>query len=131
MALGALTVAGLLVFIPSQVTRIKNTRAALIAQTHILDELHDFAGRAPRACAVSVPNRRAVPQLALWTDRRPGTIRSAQEDGRYSGTAFVPVSRAVADQFVLNASDEEQALPAPPSGRPALRGRYWEIYPGC
>jgi MFS family permease len=131
MALAALTVAGLLVFIPSQVTRIKNTRAALIAQTHILDELHDFASRAPRACAVTVPNRRAVPQMALWTDRRPGAIRSAQEDGRYTGTAFVPVSPAVADQFVLNASDEDKALPAPPPGRPALRGRYWDVYPGC
>ncbi|HEY6762133.1 MAG TPA: hypothetical protein VI318_21715 [Baekduia sp.] len=131
MALGALTVVGLLLFIPSQVTRIKNTRAALIAQTHILDELHDFASRAPRGCTVTVPNRRAVPQMALWTDRRPGAIRSAQEDGHYTGTAFVPVSRAVADQFVLNASDEDKALPAPPPGRPALRGRYWDVYPGC
>jgi hypothetical protein len=129
MALGALTVVGLLVFIPSQLTRLRNTRHALIAQTHILDELHDMAVAhlPPPSCAISVPNRRAVPQLALWTDRRPRAIRSAQEDGHYTLPAFVPVSKAVANQFILDASDKSKALPPAPWAEGAISGRYWRL----
>ena len=106
----ALTVLALLAFVPSQVDRIRNTPAALVTQTRILDELHDLAPRA-RCATVSVPNRRAVPQLALWTDRRPGEILSAQETGRYAGSSFVPASPEVARQFVLDARDQDKALP--------------------
>jgi hypothetical protein len=130
MALGALTVLGLLVFIPSQVTRLKNTRSALIAQTHILDELHDLAVDhlpADTSCSVSVPNRRAVPQIALWTDRRPASIHSAQEDGRYLTPAFVPRTRAIANQFVLDASDKDKALPRAPRATDIVNGRYWQL----
>jgi hypothetical protein len=72
-----------------------------------------------------------VPQLALWTDRRPSAIRAAQEDGRYVPPAFVPRSRAIADQFVLDARDKNRALPPAPAGAPAVSGRYWSLYPGC
>jgi hypothetical protein len=131
MALGALTVVLLVAFIPSQVDRIRNTRAALVTQTRILDELHDLA-RAHRDCAtISVPNRRAVPQLALWTDRPPNAIRSAQEDGHYSGLAFVPASPQVADRFVLDARDKDRTLPPAPSGTPVATGRYWKVFATC
>jgi hypothetical protein len=129
MALGALTVVGLIAFVPSQVTRLKNTRSALVAQTHILDELHDLATAhlRPSPCPVWVPNRRAVPQLALWTDRRARDIHSAHEEGRYGlgGVSFLPASPAVAREFVLNPSDVDKTLPPPPSRVPAVRGRYW------
>lgn len=130
MAFGALVVALLVVFAPSQVDRLRSTRAALVTQTHILDELHDLATTRlpPRRCRVSVPNRRAVPQLALWTDRRPSAIRAAQEDGRYVKPAFVPASPAIADQFVLDARDKDRALPPPPPGPPDVHGRYWLLY---
>jgi hypothetical protein len=130
MALGALTVVGIVAFIPSQVTRLKNTRSALIAQTHILDELHDLAvDHLPEdtACRVWVPNRRAVPQIALWTDRRASTIRSAQEDGRYGTPAFVPQSQAIANQFVLDAHDKEKTLPPAPRATEGVSGRYWQL----
>lgn len=130
MALGALTVVGLLVFVPSQLTRLRNTRHALIAQTHILDELHDMAVDnlpADKSCAVWVPNRRAVPQLALWTDRRPTQIRSAQEEHRYGLPAFVPRTRAIANQFVLDTSDRDKALPPAPRATDAANGRYWQL----
>jgi hypothetical protein len=131
-ALAALTVVGMLVFVPSQVDRLRNTRSALVAQTHILDELHDLATAQlrPAPCPVWVPNRRAVPQLALWTDRRARDIHSAQEEGRYprGEVAFLPSSPAVARQFVLDASDAKKTLPAPPSATPSVRGRYWLIY---
>jgi hypothetical protein len=130
MAFGALVVALLVAFAPSQVDRLRSTRAALITQTHILDELHDQATTKlpPPPCRVSVPNRRAVPQLALWTDRRPRAIRAAQEDGRYVEPAFVPASPRIADQFVLDARDKDKTLPPPPPGRPDVRGRYWLLY---
>ena len=131
MALGAVTVVGMIAFVPSQVDRLRNTRAALVTQTHILDELHTFAGRLPdSSCAITVPNRRAVPQLALWTDRRPRAIRSAQEEGRYVGEAFVPASGAVARQFVLDPSDANKRLPPPPAGPPQEAGRWWRVFAG-
>jgi hypothetical protein len=130
LALGALTVVGLLVFIPSQLTRLRNTRHALIAQTHILDELRTMSVHhlpADRHCDVWVPNRRAVPQLALWTDRRPTQIRSAQEEHRYGLPAFVPKSAAIAKQFILDQSDADKALPPAPWTEGALNGRYWRL----
>jgi hypothetical protein len=134
MALSALTVLLLVAFVPSQVSRLRNTRSALIAQTRILDELHQIARDHPLAgCGVvTVPNRRAVPQLALWTGIAPRALRSAQELGRWEGTSIVPVSRAVADQFVLDARDKDRSLPPPPpaSARDAVL-RYWTIHRAC
>jgi hypothetical protein len=130
MALGAAVVLLLVVFVPSQRSRLANTRGALVTQTHILDELHDLSARLPPPPRpVTVPNRRAVPQLALWTDRRPGAIRSAQEQGRYTPPAFVPVSREVADEFILDKRDKDKALPVPPKGGRPVVGTYWLLYP--
>jgi hypothetical protein len=130
MALGAVTAIGMLAFVPSQVDRLRSTRAALVTQTRILDELHELAPRA-RCATVSVPNRRAVPQLALWTDRRPSAIVSAQETGRYVGSAFVPTSPAIADQFVLDARDKDRALPPAPRATPSVSGRSWSLFDLC
>jgi hypothetical protein len=134
MALSALTVVLLVAFVPSQISRLRNTRSALVTQTHILDELHQIVDDHPLAdcVVVTVPNRRAVPQIALWTGIRPRELRSAQELGRWEGTSIVPVSRAVADQFVLDARDKVRTLPPPPpaSQRDEAR-RYWAIYRAC
>jgi hypothetical protein len=130
MALGALTALGMVAFIPSQVDRLRSTRAALVTQTKILDQLHDLAPRA-RCATVSVPNRRAVPQLALWTDRRPAAIVSAQETGRYTGSAFVPASPAIAAQFILDARDKDRTLPPAPRATPTAAGRYWTLFDLC
>ena len=130
MALGAITVLGALAFVPSQADRLRDTRAALVAQTRILDQLHELAPRA-RCAVVSVPNRRAVPQLALWTDRRPSAIVSAQERGAYVGSAFVPTTPAIADQFVLDARDKDRALPPRPGVTPSVGGRAWTLYDLC
>ncbi|MCW2994190.1 MAG: hypothetical protein JWQ18_1685 [Conexibacter sp.] len=128
--LGLITALGCVAFIPSQVDRLRSTRSALVAQTHILDQLHDLAGRA-RCATVSVPNRRAVPQLTLWTGRRPRAILSAQERGAYVGSAFVPASAAIAAQFVLDARDKDRALPRAPGGAPAARSAAWLLFDAC
>jgi hypothetical protein len=82
---------------------------------------------------VTVPNRRAVPQVALWTGIRPGEIRSAQETGRWTNPSIVPTSQRVAEQFVLDARDKDRRLPPFP---PAIDGydqvlRYWRIVGAC
>jgi hypothetical protein len=128
MAFAALVVLGIAAFVPSQVDRLRDTRAALVTQTHILDELRDLSPRAGTRCPVTVPNRRAVPQIALWTDRRPSAVRSAQEDGRYRRPAFAPASERIADQFVLDARDRDRALPPPPAGPPTAQTPAWRLY---
>jgi hypothetical protein len=134
MALAGLTVVLLVAFVPSQVTRVRNTRSALVAQTRILDELHTVADAYPFAdCGgVTVPNRRAVPQLALWTGIRPAAIRSAQELGRWAGASIVPSSPAVARAFVLDARDKVRSLPPiPPAGAGDRTFRYWGVRDAC
>ncbi|WP_445152353.1 hypothetical protein [Baekduia sp. Peel2402] len=132
LALAALTAVAMLAFVPSQVNRIKNTRSALVAQTKILDELHTLVTDDPIRCRpITVPNRRAVPQLALWTDTRPSEIVSAQEAGSWPGTAFAPASPAIADQFVLDARDKDRSLPDPPPEVNTLGGRYWDRFEDC
>jgi hypothetical protein len=131
MAFSALTVLLSVAFVPSQVNRLRSTRAALVTQTHILDELHHLSTARAGCPLVSVPNRRAVPQLALWTRRRPRQILSAQERARYAGTAFVPASPAIAGQFILDARDKDRALPPPPRLQVSRRGRYWMVYDAC
>ncbi|HWH94018.1 MAG TPA: hypothetical protein VNT03_09165 [Baekduia sp.] len=134
-ALGALTAVGFLVFVPSQLTRLKNTRSALITQTRILDELHDVSAEYPFAdCGVvTVPNRRAVPQLALWAGIRPQDLRSAQETHRWEGASIVPASPQVAQQFVLDARDKDRTLPPIPAPRGGSdrTWRYWGVRGAC
>jgi hypothetical protein len=132
--LGLITALGCVAFIPSQVDRLRNTRSALVTQTHILDELHTLVGDYPLAdCPPTVPNRRAVPQVALWANIRPRAIHSAQEIGRWIDPSIIPTSQAVADEFILDARDKDRALPPPP---PATDGyddvlRYWRIVGAC
>jgi hypothetical protein len=134
LAGAALTAVAMLAFVPSQYHRIDDTRAALVTQTKILDELHELVDAYPLAdCPPTVPNRRAVPQVALWAGIQPREIGSAQELGRWEGTSIVPTSQAVADQFVLDARDKDKALPPFP---PHLDGydevlRYWRIVDAC
>jgi hypothetical protein len=133
MAFGALVVVLLLVFAPSLARRLDRLQAALATQNRILDELRRLVAdhAADRCDVVTVPNRRAVPQLALWAGKRPSEIRSAQETGRWEGVSFVPASPQVADQFVLDARDKDRTLPPPPPGRPADAARYWHVYDPC
>jgi hypothetical protein len=127
------TVLLLVAFAPAQVRRLDRLQAALATQTRILDDLRRLTPVAASApCdAITVPNRRAVPQLALWSDRRPQDIDSAQELGRYRGLAFVPATPAIADQFVLDARDADRTLPPPPAAPLAERSRWWLVFRAC
>src|SRR5262249_24775815 len=68
-------------FIPVQADRIRSLSGALGIQTEIRDDLHDMASKPPLqdGCQpLAVPNHRPVPLLALWLDRAPEDILSAQ-----------------------------------------------------
>lgn len=130
------TVLALLVFIPSQVDRIRNTRAALVTQTKILDELHALVGRFPwEGCGgVTVPNRRPVPQLALWTGLPPSEFHSVQGLRYWPPPSISPTSQSVADQFILDARDRDKRLPPLPRADGTIsdaQGRYWAITGAC
>jgi len=135
IALAALAAVALLAFVPSQVDRIENTRSALVTQTRILDELRTLVDDYPLAdCgSITVPNRRAVPQIALWAGIPPRDILSAQETGRWKRTSILPSSLAVARLFILDARDKDKALPPFPPHDDGYDEslRYWRIWRAC
>ena len=88
---GALTLIGLVAFIPAQVSRIGDLRDALRIQDHIQDDLHALTPRF--VCTpVTVPNHRPVPLLALWLDVAPQRIAVAQEHPAAQRHLRVPAS---------------------------------------
>ena len=82
---GAVTLVGLVVFIPPQVDRIGNLRDALRIQDGIQDDLHALTPRFP-CTPVTVPNHRPVPLLALWLDVEPAADRGRPGARPRSGT---------------------------------------------
>ena len=128
---GAVTLVGLLVFIPPQVTRIGNLRDALRIQDGIQDDLHALTPSFP-CTPVTVPNHRPVPLLALWLDVDPARIAVAQEQRPRSGTYVVPTSRRVARQYILDPRDVDPRIPPPPpSFRPVGANASWRAFAQC
>ncbi len=118
-------------FAPNQAHRLDRTADALRDQRAILGELQALSPAVTGGCRPSVPNRRPVPHLALWTGRSPDEFRSAQEDRRYTLPAFSPASKRAANRFILNARDTVTYLPPEPAGRPKVRGRWWVLTGRC
>jgi hypothetical protein len=128
---GALTLIGLVVFIPPQVDRIGNLRDALRIQDGIQDDLHALTPRFP-CTPVTVPNHRPVPLLALWLDVDPTQIAVAQEHRPRSGTYVVPSSQRVARQYILDPRDVDPRIPPPPPGfRPVGANASWRAFAQC
>jgi hypothetical protein len=128
---GALTLVGLVVFIPPQVDRIDSLRDALRIQDAIQDDLHELTPRFP-CTPVTVPNHRPVPLLALWLDVDPQRIAVAQERRPRSGTYVVPSSRRVARRYILDPRDVDPNIPPPPPGfRPVGANASWRAFAEC
>lgn len=125
----------MLAFIPQQARRLDRLDAALDRQDAILIDLRGYFGGGRKCSPVTLPNRRAVPQTALWTGLTPGPeIRSGQDDGVSEGIYFQPTSRDIADDFVLDRRDLDKRVPSAPAGwRPYQHGDYWRmlISPRC
>jgi hypothetical protein len=128
---GALTLVGLVVFIPAQVDRIGNLRDALRIQDGIQDDLHDLTPAFP-CKPITVPNHRPVPLLALWLDEDPATIATAQEHTPRSGTYVRPRTARIARDYILDPRDLDQRIPPPPPGfTPVTANASWRVYSRC
>lgn len=118
-----------LITAPSQLDRLRSTNRALTAQRTILLDARALSPNLV-GCPVSVPNRRPVPHLALWTGNPPQTFRSAQDDRRYTLPALTPTAKTKA-KFVLNKADTNTYLPPEPQGTPKTRSSSWTLTGRC
>jgi hypothetical protein len=118
-------------FIPAQVHRIDRLHGALATQREIRDDLHAIAARVP--CApVAVPNHRPVPLLALWLDRSPDQIVSAQLEQPTRGAYLDPATERVKRNFILDKSDPKRLDARPPAGfEPVAANRSWRLLARC
>ena len=128
---GAVTLVGLVAFIPAQVGRIGDLRDALRMQDGIQDDLHALAPRFP-CTPITVPNHRPVPLLALWLDEDPKRITAAQEHPPTSGTYVKPTTAKVAHDYILDPRDLNQRIPPPPTGfTPVAANASWRAFAEC
>lgn len=118
-------------FTPRQIHLLRNTHSALADQRAILTELRSLSPDAAGGCPIGVPNRRPVPQLALWTGNAPDSFRIAQEDRRYTLPAFSPASDRVARKFILDKKDASTYLPPAPEGAVQATGTWWVLTGRC
>jgi hypothetical protein len=134
-AAAALTVIALVAFIPAQVARIDRLESNMNAQEEIHDDLRDVT-RAPVFTAgcghVGVPNHRLVPSLALWLDRRPSEIVSAQLTELRSGIYVQPATSRVERMFTLDKNDPRLLTAEVPDGfREVARNASWVVHASC
>jgi hypothetical protein len=128
---GAVTLAGLVAFIPAQVNRIGDLRDALRIQDGIQDDLHTLAPDFP-CTPITVPNHRPVPLLALWLDLDPKRIAVAQERRPRSGTYVTPSTPSVARDYILDPRDLDRRIPPPPAGFARVDANAsWRIFADC
>lgn len=117
---------------PTQARRLDRLQASLSEQQRIITELEALSHEIP--CGpVTVPNRRAVPLMALWTDRPARTIHTAQDRAiPATGTYLYPSTPDDADAFILDARDRDRAIPPPPAGYEARdRTTSWVLAANC
>jgi len=133
--IGAVVALALVAFIPAQVDRLRTLHRTIGIQRTIKDDLRAIAGNPVFASGcrpVGVPNHRPVPDLALWLDRAPADILSAQlvrlREGLYVSPATAKVERA----FTLDRNDPRRLTAAVPPGLSEVaRNRSWILYARC
>jgi hypothetical protein len=143
IAFGAIVVVATIAFVPSQYVRLSDLQDSISTQERIRDDLHDlaqdgaFAGAEgddlnPACSAVTVPNHRPVPLLALWLDRRPSEIVSAQVQTPTSGYFADPATPEVEREFTLDPNDPgELTAEVPPGFVPGPSNESWNLYFRC
>jgi hypothetical protein len=134
-AFGALVAIGFLAFVPSQTDRLSNLHASIATQQRILHDLHDLADSGafrPGCDPITVPNHRPVPFLALWLDRKPSEIVSAQIAQPDRGYFVAPASAEVERNFTLDPHDLKRLTAAvPPNFQLITMNRSWNLYARC
>jgi hypothetical protein len=123
----AVTVAALLVFAWPQAKRIDRLHGSIGVQREIRDDLHAITGEV-RCDPVGVVNHRPVPLLALWLDRRPDAIVSAQLRTVDRGSFLAPASARVERNYILDRNDPGDLSADPPAGfAEVARNRSWVL----
>ncbi len=133
-AFGVVVVLALVAFAPGQVDRITSLRRALRTQERIQGDLARIVRQLPPGCTpLTVPNRRPIPLLALWLDRRPQRLASAQEAPPVRGVLLQPATPQVAAAYILDPRDRDRRVPAPPASfrRVAANASWLELRSGC
>jgi hypothetical protein len=136
LAAGMIVVALLLLFAPSQASRISDLRDDIKAQNRIQDDLHALTEKDafPKDCSpVVVPNSRPIPDLALWLDRKPSDFRTpAQGKQPRRGIILLPANAKVERQFVLDKRDPGASnLRRLPGFQRQSTNRSWRVYANC
>lgn len=123
---------GVVLLAPAQAQRLDRLQASLSEQQRIITELEALSHEIPCGPIV-VPNRRAVPLMALWTDRPARSIITAQDQPiPPTGTYLYPATIDDADAFILDARDRDRAIPPPPPGyEPEDRTTSWILAANC
>ncbi len=132
-------IAGLIAFSPMQLDRLDFLRDDVAKRDRIQADLLELV-RSPEGadafggCApIYVPNHRAVPSLAYWTDTRPAEIISAQLERPASDGLYLDPANAEVERLgVLDPKDPKRLDAEVPSGyRLVARNRSWNLYSGC
>jgi hypothetical protein len=122
-------------FAPSQTDRLSNLHGSIAAQERILDDLHDLADSgafSPGCEPIAVPNHRPIPFLALWLNREPSAIVSAQLQRPDRGYFVAPASPEVEREFTLDPHDPRRLTATiPPGFRRMSANRSWALYARC
>lgn len=123
------TVLALLAFTPKQVDRLGSLQRALSTQEAIVGDLETFFTKDPPdpVCPVyTVPNRRPVPYVALWTGGQPenvGVVDGGALPRR--GTVFAPRTPAIGKKFVFDPRDPVETSDAELAIVRSAVTRYW------
>lgn len=128
----ALLLVAMLALVPTQARRIDRLQASLSSQQLTVTELEALTREAP-CWPIIVPNRRAVPLVALWTgEPARGVITAQDEPIPERGTYLLPSSQEAADVFILDARDRDRAIPPPPPGYETKdRTTRWILAASC
>jgi hypothetical protein len=106
----------ILVLAPTQYHRIASTQRALRVQQQITVELETLVDEA-QCGPITVPNRRAVPLVALWRKEDPRAVITSQDTPIPPTGAYIyPSSQAAANDFILDKTDVNKTIPGPPPG---------------
>ncbi|MFT4034492.1 MAG: hypothetical protein QM679_02840 [Patulibacter sp.] len=130
--LATLVLALTVMLAPAQAHRLSRLHASLADQQAAIDEARLLVSQAP--CGpIAVPNRRAVPLVAMWTGSRAAAVVTTQDRGvPATGTYLLPSSSDAANAFILDARDRDRTIPGAPRGW-TLAGRtaHWHMYAHC
>jgi hypothetical protein len=123
------------VFIPSQRSRLDRTFRALSYQQRVQDDLValiDSGAVSLRCGPVGVPNHAPVPLVAFHLKTDPRNVVSEETTVITHGVYVDPANARVQTQYVLDPKDPVTVHPEVPPGFHLVAGnRSWRIYASC